>query len=194
MAAVFLPTVMSAAPKGALSMEGFLLDLDADKGVVLEEKSFVGSWANQVKDARAALFVKRDEGRAEKGSGRPTLRKTLKELKGQSALVFRQGELVNMEEDVFDGLTTGKGFTWFCVLAIHELFVNGAKAVTKASFQVTAEANPSRMAVGQERDAIQHPGKESFDGEIARLLIYERPLSDKELKAVIVVLQERYGL
>jgi hypothetical protein len=190
-------------------------------------------------------------------------------------LVFRQGELVSMEEDAFDGLTTGKGFTWFCVLAVHEqrvglkdvnsffgnlrngekyeglwgnvrddntlwiggrngltfgrfdennpevlgpmlkkgrfhvvasrmgagtgeqtieLFVNGAKAVTKAAFPVRAEANPSRMAVGQERDAIQHPGKESFDGEIARLLIYERPLLDEELAAVITGLQDRYGL
>ena len=30
--------------------------------------------------------------------------------------------------------------------------------------------NSSRMAIGQERDAIEHPGKESFDGEIARFL------------------------
>ena len=45
---------------------------------------------------------------------------------------------------------------------------------------VNPKANPSKMAVGQERDATNHPGKESFHGEIARFLIFERPLSDKE--------------
>jgi hypothetical protein len=45
-------------------------------------------------------------------------------------------------------------------------------------------ADASKLAVGQERDAIQHPGKESFDGEIARFLLWNRPLTDAELKAV----------
>jgi hypothetical protein len=268
---------MSWADKAgdAIPTVGLLLDLDADQGLVVEDGNHVGSWANQVKGSKAGLFVKRDEGRRKKGSGRPVLRKAVKELNGQSALVFRQGELVSMEEDAFDGLTTGKGFTWFCVLAVHEqrvglkdvnsffgnlrnegkyeglwanvrddntlwtggrngitfgrfdennpevlgpvlekerfhlvasrmgagtgkqtieLFVNGTKPVTTAAFPVSAEGNPSRMAVGQERDAIQHPGKESFDGEIARLLIYERPLTDPELEAVFKLLQLRYGL
>ena len=54
------------------------------------------------------------------------------------------------------------------------------------------KANPSRMAVGQERDAIQHPGAESFDGEIARFLIWERPLEVDELEAAMKLLQMTY--
>ena len=50
------------------------------------------------------------------------------------------------------------------------------------------------MAIGQERDAIQHPGKESFDGEIARFMIFDRPLSDAELEKEISTLQNHYGL
>jgi hypothetical protein len=48
------------------------------------------------------------------------------------------------------------------------------------------------MAVGQERDAIQHPGHESFDGEIARFLIWERPLADAELAAAMERLRADY--
>ena len=66
--------------------------------------------------------------------------------------------------------------------------------VASADFPVKAGGNPSRMAIGQERDAIQHPGRESFDGEIARFLIWERPLSDKELEKVMSELRKSYGL
>ena len=50
------------------------------------------------------------------------------------------------------------------------------------------------MAIGQERDAIEHPGKESFDGEIARLLIFDRPLADAELESKITELKKQYGI
>lgn len=259
----------------AFPVRFLLLDLDADHGLKLKDVDRVSVWTNQVKGTKAVEFVKRDEGRAEPGSGRPVLRKAVKELNGHDALVFRQGELINMEEDVFDGLTTGKGYTWICVLAVHEqrvgvkdvnsffgnlrnggkyeglwgnvrddntlwtggrngitfgrfddnnpevvgpvlekgrfylvasrmgsgtgqqtieLFVNGTEAVAKQAFPVTPDANPSRMAIGQERDAIEHPGKESFDGEIARLLIYQRPLGDAELSALVSNLRKKYGL
>lgn len=75
-----------------------------------------------------------------------------------------------------------------------ELFVDGSVAIAAAEVPVHAKANPSKMAVGQERDAIEHPGHESFDGEIARLLIWERPLPDDELAGVIDGLMARYGL
>jgi len=65
-----------------------------------------------------------------------------------------------------------------------ELFVNDLKACATARFPVNPKADSSKLAVGQERDAIQHPGKESFDGEIARFLLWNRPLTDAELKAV----------
>jgi hypothetical protein len=48
------------------------------------------------------------------------------------------------------------------------------------------------MTIGQERDAIEHPGHESFDGEIARFLIWQRPLSDAELETSVQLLQSSY--
>lgn len=82
--------------------------------------------------------------------------------------------------------TTGK--------AALEFFVNGDEAVAKGGIPVSAEANPSKMAIGQERDAIEHPGHESFDGEIARFLIWERPLDEKERVAAFQFLRTIYGL
>jgi hypothetical protein len=37
--------------------------------------------------------------------------------------------------------------------------------------------------------STDHPGNESFDGEIAWFLVYERPLADLELKRVLDDLQ-----
>ena len=76
--------------------------------------------------------------------------------------------------------------------ATLSLHIGSDKVVTQADFPVDPKANPSRMAVGQERDAIEHPGKESFDGEIARFLIWERPLDDAELATAMQVLQKTY--
>jgi hypothetical protein len=67
---------------------------------------------------------------------------------------------------------------------LAELFVNDLKACATARFPVNPKADASKLAVGQERDAIQHPGKESFDGEIARFLLWNRPLTDGELRGV----------
>jgi hypothetical protein len=261
-----------AAPD--LPTDALVLDLDAACGLTLENGNRVSAWANQAPGKAAQSFVKRDEGREQAGSGRPTLRKAVDQLGGKPALVFRQQELVCMDEDAFDALTTGSGHTWIAVLAVHdqraglkdvnsffgnlrnggkyeglwgclnddnsiwwgsrngdsfgrfdgnnpkvlgpilakgrfhlvagrmargtgevtlELFVNQAPAVAKATFPVRPEANPSRMVVGQERDAIQHPGHESFDGEIARLLIWERPLDDEQLAKVMATLRKAYG-
>ena len=67
---------------------------------------------------------------------------------------------------------------------LAEFFVNDLKACATARFPINPKADASKLAVGQERDAIQHPGKESFDGEIARFLLWNRPLTDAELKTV----------
>ena len=256
-----------------LPAKGLVLDLDAAKGLTLEDGDKVAAWRNQVAASPAKDFVKRDEGRKEPGSGRPMLRKEVPELKGKPALVFLQQELVCLDEDSFDSLSTGKGHTWLAVLAVHdqrvglkdvnsffgnlrngekyegvwgctnddntlwwgarngltfgrfdannpqllgpkletgkfhlvagrmaagegtvklELFSNSAKPVATADFPVNPKANPSRMTIGQERDAIQHPGHESFDGEIARFLIWERPLEDGELAAAMELLRATY--
>ena len=68
---------------------------------------------------------------------------------------------------------------------LAEFFVNDLKACATARFPINPLADASKLAVGQERDAIQHPGKESFDGEVARFLLWNRPLSDAELKTVL---------
>jgi len=66
-----------------------------------------------------------------------------------------------------------------------ELFVNGPRPVASKPFPVNPAADSSKLAIGQERDATNHPGKESFDGEVARFLVYERPLTDDELKQML---------
>lgn len=261
------------AAEPALPQQGLVIDLDAAKGVSTEEGDRVTLWKNQASSTTGREFVKRDEGRLEKGSGRPTLRKEVKELRGKPALLFRQQELVCMDEDAFDGLTTGKGHTWIALIAVQEqrvglkdvnsffgnlrngekyegvwgclnddntpwwgtrngitfgrfdannpqllgpklevgkfhllagrmaagtgtvaleFFVNGDKPVAKGSAPVNPMGNPSRMAVGQERDAIQHPGVESFDGEIARFLVWERALDDKEFASALELLRKSY--
>jgi len=67
---------------------------------------------------------------------------------------------------------------------LAEFFVNEPRPCATARFPVNPQADSSKLAIGQERDAIQHPGRESFDGEIARFLLWNRPLSDQELKTV----------
>jgi hypothetical protein len=272
LAACFLHTALHSTA-AELPEAGLILDLDAAKGLTLEDGDKVAAWRNQVAASPAKDFVKRDEGRKEPGSGRPLLRKEVLELNGKPSLLFLQQELVCFDEDAFDGLSTGKGHTWLAVLAVREqrvglkdvnsffgnlrngekyegvwgclnddntpwwgarngitfgrfdsnnpqvlgpkletgkfqlvagrmgagvgmvkleLFSNSAKPVATADFPVNPKANPSRMAVGQERDAIQHPGVESFDGEIARFLIWERPLGDAELAAAMELLRITY--
>ena len=262
------PLVGADLPAG-----GLILDLDAAKGLSLEDGDKVAAWRSQVSASSVRDFVKRDEGRKEPGSGRPMWRKEVRELKGSPSLVFLQQELVCLDEDSFDSLSTGKGHTWIGVIAVREqrvgvkdvnsffgnlrngqkfegvwgclnddntlwwgtrngltfgrfdannpqvlgakleigkfyllagrmgagsgtvkleLFVNGTKPVATADFPVNSKADPSRMAIGQERDAIQHPGHESFDGEIARFLIWERPLTDAELAASMEMLCGKY--
>ena len=268
-----LTVVLTHAFAQDLPEKGLMLDLNAAQGVSLDEAGRVLSWQNQIATSPAKVFVYRDEGRKEPKSGCPTLRKNVELLGNKPALVFRQQELVCMEEDVFDSLITGSGHTWIALVAVHEqrvglkdvnsffgnlrngakyegvwgcfnddntlwwgtrnglsfgrfdqnnpqvmgpkfepnkfyliagrmgagqgtvkleLFVNEAKAYTVADFPVNPSANPSRMAVGQERDAIEHPGFESFDGEMARLLIWGRPLSDEEFRVAFQQLKLTY--
>lgn len=53
-----------------------------------------------------------------------------------------------------------------------EVFVNDFKPENKTTTPVNPKANPSKMAIGQERDATNHPGGKSFNPKITRLLIY----------------------
>lgn len=261
--------------------KGILVDLDADFGIQLEDGDKIAAWANKVTNSSAKVFVKQDEGRKENGSGRPRLQLNVPKLNGHNAVVFHRQELVNRNEDTFDHLTTGSGYTWFAVLAVYEqvkgkpgvnsffgnlrntnvdkqgqyegfwaglsdsnqlwmgsrnalgkglwntnsphvlnrqalkpstyylvmgrmgggtdtvdieLFVNSPVPVAAGEFPVNPEANPSKLAIGQERDATNHPGAESFDGEIARFLLFERPLADEELLEMCNYLTSFYGI
>jgi hypothetical protein len=254
-----------------------IVDLNADKGVITSEGNLVETWQNQVTSFAAKDFSRRDEGRKVAGSGRPRLVKNVAELKGHNTLAFKQQELLNMDEDAFDHLITGSGYTWFCVLkpgkqpgelkdvncffgnlrngpnnegfwggfaddnsfwmssrnaitfgrwdknnpyvssreilkqdqyylimgrmdkgtdtVTLSLYLNdGITPVATSPFPVNTKANSSRMAVGQERDAIEHPGRESFVGEMARFLIYDRPLTDKEMAKSAKQLMVYYGI
>jgi len=260
--------------------QGLLLDLDADHGLLLEDGDRISEWKNQVEN-KVKRFVKQDEGRKIAGSGRPRVKINEPKLNGHNSVVFHRQELVNHQEDAFDHLTQGSGYTWFSVMTVYEqvkgkpgvnsffgnlrntnlnkqgqyegfwagvneqnqpwigarnalqkglwndnsphvlsevslqksryylvmgrmgsgketvdmeLFVNTIKPVAQKKFPVNPNANPSKMAIGQERDATNHPGAESFDGEIARFLIYERPLSDAELETTIKHLIKKYNI
>jgi hypothetical protein len=269
-------TVTALLAQQPLSLpKDLILDLDADRGVTVEDGDRVSLWQNQAPEAAARDFIKRDEGREEPGSGRPTLRTEVPELGGHNALVFLQQELVCMNEDAFDHLTQGNGCTWVAVIAARkqrvgledvnsffgnlkngrffeglwgclnddntlwwgmrngisfgrfdpnnpklqgprletrrfyivagrvstgtdkatlELFVNSITPAAVAEVPVNPEADPSKMAIGQERDATKHPGHESFDGEIARFLIFERPLPDPELETLFLSLRDHYQI
>ena len=254
-------------------VSGLVVDLDAKCGLTLEDGDRVVRWRSQAPTQEPVDFIKRDQGRDLAGSGRPTLRKDIGALNGQPALVFCQQELVCLDEDRFDRLTTGSGHTWIAIVAPHpqrsglkdvnsffgnlrngenyeglwacfnddntvwwgarngvtfgrfdennpklsgprleagvfrlvagrmtagagtvalELFLDAASPFARKDIKVNPNANPSRMAVGQERDAIQHPGVESFDGEIARLLVWDRPLTDAELNLTMRRLRTLY--
>jgi len=53
--------------------QGLILDLDADKGVEVEDDDRVVKWTNQVTAFAAKDFLKRDKGRQEPGSVRRDL-------------------------------------------------------------------------------------------------------------------------
>ncbi len=267
--------------------EGLILDLDANTAVETTPDHWVTRWSNQVSGAAAVDFVPNDYGLriSHPGSGRPRLMTNLPELNGHNAIAFREDELINYEEDAFDHLITGNGYTWIAVLKpyataepdgatefgtyrLHdvnsfmgnlrnggnyeglwgcfdddltfwcgtrngitfgrfdannpkltgpqlqadkyhllaarmeagtgevslELFVDNPAPKARIMCPVNPDANSSKLAIGTERDANNHPGSESFDGEIARLLIYERPLTDVELTRIMQQLKIRYGL
>ncbi|ETZ21948.1 hypothetical protein [Pedobacter sp. V48] len=257
--------------------KGLIVDLDADKGVVANKDNSVEKWFNQALSPPVKEFVKRDEGRKVKGSGMPSLRTKLSELNGHNTIAFNKQELVAHDEDAFDHLLTGSGYTWFCILKagkqsgelkdVNSFFGNlknggnyegiwaglndnnsiwmgsrngitfgrwddnnpkvtansvlefdkyyllmgrmgkgtdtvtlslylnnGALPVVSHPFPVNKLANSSKLSIGQERDAIEHPGTESFIGEISRFLLYNHPLTDQELNRTAKGLKKMYGI
>lgn len=269
---------MNAGEKDTLHIpDGLLVDLDADKLVEADGAGRVEKWGNCAPAPAVNAFVKQDEGRKVKGSGRPLLLKNAATLNGQNTILFNKEELVAHNEDAFDHLITGNGYTWFCIIKpgqqhgtlkdVHSffgnlkngglyeglwagfaddnsfwagsrnglsfgrwdnnnpyvvtdqkldtdryylltgrmdagkdtvnitLFINGAtKPAAIGRFPVNPAANASKMAIGQERDAVEHPGVESFVGEIAKFLLFDRPLTDKTLQTLQKELMKRYHI
>ena len=75
-----------------------------------------------------------------------------------------------------------------------ELFVNDPAAVASRPIKVNPKANASKMAIGQERDATNHPGRESFKGELARIMFWDRPMSDGALAQTLEALKQEYKI
>lgn len=73
-----------------------------------------------------------------------------------------------------------------------DLFVDNPTQPINSSDFIVGNVEPSRMAIGTERNAINHMGKESFDGELARLLMFETALDKKEIKKVYDYLRKVY--
>ena len=119
---VLLLAVATTA-QAQVAAKGLILDLDADKGVEVEDGDRVIKWTNQVTTFAARDFVKQDAGRKEPGSGRPTLKKSVAAIGGHDTLVFKRQELVNHDEDAFDHLLTGNGYTWLAVISVYEQIV-----------------------------------------------------------------------
>jgi hypothetical protein len=267
---------ITATAEAQIVAKGLILDLDADKGLEVADGDRVAKWTNQVNAFSAKDFLKRDKGRKEPGSGRPTLKKSVAAIGGHNTLVFRRQELVNHDEDAFDHLLTGNGYTWFAVISVYkqivqlkdvnsffgnlrnggmyegiwgnltddnrvwigsrnaitfgrwdhnnpmvlapkplkenqyyvvagrmgsgtgevqiEVFINQPQPVAGEPFPINPAANSSKLAIGQERDATNHPGKESFDGELARFLVYERPLTNDEMERTLMHLKTTYTI
>lgn len=143
--------------------------------------NYEGFWGNLMDDNRVWMGTRNG---IRIGEGRPTLWHEV-----QNPLVASQDPLIENRYYVIAGrMGAGQG------LVDLELFINSATPVDCQSVPVNPSANPSKMAIGQERDARNHPGKESFHGEIARFVIYDRPLSDAELSEMIRYLAETYEI
>ena len=118
---LFFCLLLTALEASARPIErGLILDLNADKGVGIENGRRVWRWNNQVAPTDAKVFIKRNKGRKVAGSGRPTLKESVDAIGGHDTIVFHRQELVNHDEDAFDHLITGSGYTWISVMAVYE--------------------------------------------------------------------------
>lgn len=105
-----------------------VLDLNADRGLTIEDDSMVSAWTNQAADPLAVDFKCTEEGRTrtiitqeETGKGRPTLLKSISEINGHNSLIFTEDELINENDEAFHGMITGAGYTWFAVIKPYAL-------------------------------------------------------------------------
>ena len=86
---VALLLCVAATSRTQVIDKGLIPDLDADKGVEVEDGDRVVKWTNQVAASAAKDFVKRDEGRREPGSKRPTLKRSVAAIRSPSPMPGR---------------------------------------------------------------------------------------------------------
>lgn len=97
-----------------------------------------------------------------------------------------------LEANKYYVLAARMGAGWGSVAL--EIFVNDAKPKNSLMYPASKKTNASRMAIGTERDATNHPGSESFDGSIARVFIYERSLNQTEMQNTLEYLKKQYAI
>lgn len=75
-----------------------------------------------------------------------------------------------------------------------ELFVNDMGTVANSmDYKIsTLQAGCGALTIGQERNAKNHMGTEAFRGQMARFLIYKKPLSSSEMKDAYACLYDMY--
>jgi len=112
--------------KNGIIRENLILDLDADRGVKVVDGR-VAAWRNQA-ESKARDFVATRGADHKKGTGHPVLKEGISAIGGHNAVVFKRQELINSDEDAFDRLTTGSGYTWFAVMCVYPQ-VSGLKDV-----------------------------------------------------------------
>ena len=103
--------------KSEVVRKGLILDLDADRGIKVVNGR-VTSWKNQV-DWKVKTFVATRDANHEKGTGHPKLKEKVSAIDGHNTVVFKRQELINSDEDAFDHLITGSGYTWFAVMSVY---------------------------------------------------------------------------
>ena len=88
-------------------------------------------------------------------------------------------------------MASGTGDVW-----IETFMGNSNVIIAKKPWRVYENYNSSEdadmLVIGTERDAKEHVGLESFDGEFARFLIWERPLNDAELQQALNAIDSIY--
>jgi hypothetical protein len=75
-----------------------------------------------------------------------------------------------------------------------DFFIDDATKPIASSPYPVGTKEPQRLAIGTERNAINHQGGESFDGEMAKFLLYGRPLTNQEMQQTITTLKQHYDL
>jgi hypothetical protein len=180
---------------------GLILDLDAAKGVECDTSNKVLSWNNQVIGARAQAFKPNPIGRTDPAAGVPTRLDSAISSGEHSTIQFNRQELINGDEDAFDHLIQGNGYTWLAVIAVYEqtspvknthAFFGNLRNTTAFEGQGTGGHYEGFWGVVHDDRHVYAGTRNGIEGELARLLIYERPSSDQELSKAMLQLCESY--